>query len=106
VDVEEEKGKAAGKVSQESFRHGTKVSLDILGQILIMMFLGVNYIRGMRMTKTRSIVPCCEEHGANPEQTCHHIFGTFQGFQLTLCLVASASLCQQHRWRFAPKRSS
>jgi hypothetical protein len=49
VNVEEEEGEAAGKISQKSFRHRTKMSLDTLGKILIVMFLGINYIRGMQV---------------------------------------------------------
>jgi hypothetical protein len=39
MDMQEEVGISSGEVSQESLRHGSQMSLDIIRQVLIVIFL-------------------------------------------------------------------
>lgn len=80
MHVEEQVGITACKVSEISFWHGADVALDILGQVLIMMFLYKKKEHRRRVRHKEEMIeeqpthaPCSEARGEGPEPISHRI---------------------------------
>lgn len=84
MHVEEQVGVTACKVGEISFWHGADVALDILGQVLIMMFLYKKKEHRGRVRHKEEMIeeqlgwgptyaPCSEARGGGLVQISHHI---------------------------------
>lgn len=73
MNMQEESRETASEVRQEAVRHRSQETLNIIGQILIVVFLYGCYIKltNISMSSERS-TPYSEEHEEDPARTCHH----------------------------------
>ncbi len=63
VDVEEEMGETSREVCQEAFGHGSKQPFDVVGQVLVVMFLPkpVSSLTVRRVPDVTHLVPQCTQ---------------------------------------------